>query len=45
MKSFNRKEKDRAREGINKAREEVLRASYDRPSSSALHSHSSKMDF
>ena len=39
------KKKNRARKGINKAREEVLRASYDRPSSSALHSHSSKMDF
>ena len=39
------KKKNRARKGINKAREEVLRASYDRPSSSALHSLSSKMDF
>ena len=39
------KKKNRARKGINKAREEFLRASYDRPSSSALHSCSSKMGF
>ena len=43
-KGINRAGKGKAK-GINRAGEEVLRAVYGRPSSSALHSCSHKMDF
>ena len=43
-KGINRAGKGKGK-GINRAGEEVLRAGYGRPSSSALHSCSPKMDF
>ena len=43
-KEINRAGKGKGK-GINRAGEEVLRAGYARPSCSAFHSRSSKMDF